>query len=765
MGNYEKKIKLSNEADNNYLKIKLNQTTNTFDVLSLKISNEDIYETFNADYGILVGRVTANNGVGIPNALISVFIPISDDDLSNNDVRSIYPYKKPSDKNNEGKRYNLLDRVSTYREEIGSFKPPQPFGSLPIYPEIMVNEKLFDVYNRYYKFTAKTNDAGDYMIFGVPTGEQMIHMSVDITDIGRFSMTPPLMVKTLGYSEGFFSNNNTIIRDSSDLDDLPHIETQEVTVNIQPFWGDESVFEIGITRQDFRIRSQIQGSFIIFGNAFTDSAESMWGDGYNGQKIRGFYRIYPNGVTEVNAVGFENVKQYTKRNVLIDEKFYYYPNSISDGDLPDINGSGGDLTINPFNDINRLNESEYVSIKRPGDFVYILQCNRRKIITGDDGGEIVVGDEYPGGIYTEYAGFMTMEVPETKLNIIAKSSMVTSSWFNKSIYELYPFRVKIKFPQQTSPTAQSQWPDPTYGFFGGCVTAYDGNYGIGPNMSTARNEWIKQYHKFEAGKVYSISKFFGTVYNNNDDNDEQAAYNLGNFDDKWRFGGGFNKPDIVNDLYLLGDASNNKVRCVGIVNVDNTINTIPANNPVGLFGANWLNFSVYIPQIASLDPLASSSYNPISNLRGRMSNTCFYHYNVIGSVDNNMFSINTKEFAGGDIGVEKFIRNDLHWTAFIEVPRVDINNILKTTSLKTAKGFRYFNNRAPQQPSLPGDLGGILTDKENYKYGPIGNDLTFRAYGGRLNGDSDLNPDDNIYFYRGYSSSDCLMYLKELNLI
>ena len=40
---------------------------------------------------------------------------------------------------------------------------------------------------KYYKYTTRTNEAGDYMIFGVPVGSQTIHVDIDLSDIGILS--------------------------------------------------------------------------------------------------------------------------------------------------------------------------------------------------------------------------------------------------------------------------------------------------------------------------------------------------------------------------------------------------------------------------------------------------------------------------------------------------------------------------------------------------------------------------------------------------
>ena len=35
------------------------------------------------------------------------------------------------------------------------------------------------VFEKYYKYTTKTNDSGDFMLFGVPTGNQTVFVDID----------------------------------------------------------------------------------------------------------------------------------------------------------------------------------------------------------------------------------------------------------------------------------------------------------------------------------------------------------------------------------------------------------------------------------------------------------------------------------------------------------------------------------------------------------------------------------------------------------
>ena len=134
-----------------HIKVKLEQDVDTIEFLSMSVNANDVYRDFNADYGVLVGRVVANDGVGIPNAKISVFVPLTDDDAEVGETYSIYPYKTPRDKNLEGKRYNLLPRVGKRDPVSGKISPIQPFGSFPIKEEIITNEPYLNVYKKYYK--------------------------------------------------------------------------------------------------------------------------------------------------------------------------------------------------------------------------------------------------------------------------------------------------------------------------------------------------------------------------------------------------------------------------------------------------------------------------------------------------------------------------------------------------------------------------------------------------------------------------------------
>ena len=159
------------------VKVLIDQEFDYLEILSLKILQSDIYTRQCADYGVIVGRVSVNNGFGIPNAKVSVFIPIDSEDQSNPIISELYPYKTLSDVNDEGYRYNLLPYVKSYSAHV-------PTGTFFTRKDVLTDPTLIQVYDKYYKYNAVTNDSGDYMIFGVPVGVQTVVLDVDLSDIG-----------------------------------------------------------------------------------------------------------------------------------------------------------------------------------------------------------------------------------------------------------------------------------------------------------------------------------------------------------------------------------------------------------------------------------------------------------------------------------------------------------------------------------------------------------------------------------------------------
>jgi len=257
------RIRTTPGVDQN-INVTLEQDFDLLEILSLKLTQSEVYSRLCADFGVVVGRVLANGGYGIPNAKVAIFIPLSDIDTADPLIAELYPYKETTDKNGLGYRYNLLSSAKQ-----GNCHTPT--GSLPTEEQFLLDPLLLEVYDKYYKFTVKTNKSGDYMIWGLPLGVQKIHLSVDVGDIGCHSMKPiDFIVK--GVSPDKFKSYSEF-KASSNLDTLPQVIIQEKSIEITPFWGSKDLCNIGITRVDFDLRDsgvEIQPTSTLMGAIFSD---------------------------------------------------------------------------------------------------------------------------------------------------------------------------------------------------------------------------------------------------------------------------------------------------------------------------------------------------------------------------------------------------------------------------------------------------------------------------------------------------------------
>jgi len=244
-----------------YINVNLDQDFEFLEILSLKIQTADLYTRFCSDYGVVVGRVLVNGGFGVPNARVSVFLPLEEGDELNPIISELYPYRTITDRNLEGYRYNLLPSAPSYSKHTNT-------GTFPTREDVLLDQSWIEVYDKYYRFTVKTNESGDFMIFGVPTGDQLLVMDVDLSDIGCFSLNPQdLIIQGVATAEQV---NGSQFRSSTNLDELPQIQNLNFNVDVRPLWGDEDQCQIGITRVDFDLTKlaniKIQPSSVFIGS-------------------------------------------------------------------------------------------------------------------------------------------------------------------------------------------------------------------------------------------------------------------------------------------------------------------------------------------------------------------------------------------------------------------------------------------------------------------------------------------------------------------
>lgn len=251
----------------NVLNVKLNQTFEFLNILSLRIGQKNLYKMPASSYGVVCGRVLlGGKSFGIQNAKVSIFIP---KDTTVFDVKDdiLYTYSSVDSVNYDGVRYNLLPSYidNDCHQNVGTMFEKE---------YVLDNNDVIRIFDTYYTYTTTTNNAGDYFIYGVPVGQHTLHVDVDLSDIGKLSVRPHDMIGQ-GYNIDQFESPNKFKADKN-LNILPQIKSQDKPLYIYPFWGDTSEDDTNamITRADIEIDYKFEPTAVFIGSIVTDKGSN-----------------------------------------------------------------------------------------------------------------------------------------------------------------------------------------------------------------------------------------------------------------------------------------------------------------------------------------------------------------------------------------------------------------------------------------------------------------------------------------------------------
>ena len=300
----------TNIGKDQIVNLELKQDFDFLEVLSLRFTQKDVYSSMCSDYGVVCGRISVNNGLGVPNARVSLFIPQLEIHSNDPVISALYPYTEIGDKDSNNYRYNLLPS----RKQHGGHEPTGTFFDQE---DILTREEVLEVYETYYSYTVKTNSSGDFMIWGVPLGQQTIHVDVDLSDIGCFSLRPDDFIRQGAGLDQF--KTSYAFKASEDLNSLPQIVSFDKTIEVYPFWGNDDFCEIGLTRTDFDLSDKgvrIEPKAILLGSIFSDQGNNTVNKNC---AVRGGMGNKCNLITEpatVEILRFTNKKDENNRPIL-----------------------------------------------------------------------------------------------------------------------------------------------------------------------------------------------------------------------------------------------------------------------------------------------------------------------------------------------------------------------------------------------------------------------------------------------------------------
>lgn len=635
-----KSIRVNTAKEDKSARIRIQQSYNSIDILSLTLGQVNQFPSNNADIGIVIGRVEAQ-GVGIPNAKVSIFVPLDEQDASDPEISSLYPFATINDTDSNGNRYNLLPKFrasplsnnyfgnNPYGEGFGEnkyglgYKPDYPVGTLPTNEEVCVNDRLAYVASKYYRYTAVTNDSGDFCIMGVPVGTHILHIDADLTDIGRFSMKPIVLSNFLGYPESLFENGGTRIRENTRISNAKHIISQNTPIEVIPMWGDRNAdpnAEIGITLANQTLNTEIKPTTTIFHSGMTMAKDAYYYDYVGFRMLIGLLRL----TIDIGIAVFRIPLPFPAFNIDVTSNTCtvnggessldpfviqvrgFVDNYDFDADPSDFDGEPSNKLFLSQHRATRINgqlldyripidpvqlvEGQFARVEDVGSVAYIVPCNKRKIVTDPDGNDRVVPDDSPEGVFTEFDGALItrmeggMDNPPTKI--------ATD-------------RVFMKVPQNV-------------------------------RYEDSPAQWIDEYRTFEAGKYYSVVQRWASKKTSSDS--------------------GCREYDNVGMVVNLEDKDNE-----GTPRPQFSDFKLDYNDPNGCGGPNGYDFFM-----------------------GKNVHFCLYHlqygYKLVGNrritcpdiVGQGNIRYNNNPLGGGLVSTQHLARGDLYKTDFIEVPKRDI---------------------------------------------------------------------------------------------
>jgi hypothetical protein len=722
-----KSIRIKTEIGDKFLNVNLDQTYESLDILSVKVFQKDVYRLFDSDYGIIVGRVNARQ-LGIPNCRISVFVPIDEDTVTNpltlEDIKkietaAIYPYETVYDEDAQGKIYNLLPKYSKNRNFNGypnnvygiGATPKSPVGTFPEKEEILVNETLAYVYDKYYKYTTITNESGDYILTVPANRTYTVNMSCDITDIGKYSTTPA-MLKLRGLSSNFFTPDGSKMNVDLPLESLPNIDIQNKTITVKPLWSQNTDnTNVGINRLDFElvIGDKVEPITTIIGNYFTMDEFAWWNYQYdisasdfNNPLLSAILNLLNiNASRQVNADGEEDdgngndIKISTQVKGNIDIKVFNIKKNVTEGDAEELNKE-----TTPYNspiyskydfnkDIELVDPNKYIISKNNGSFYIIIRCNRNKVITDEIGNLISVDDDNVNGVFTSFRGYFyaindeRVDNPNTKdyAYIAGGGTDVTG-------------KIRLKIPQ---------------------LVGY---------QPAIKDKWIWQHYKFDFGEIYGVAQL-NSVRSPGLSATDEESFNQTNI---LYFGNGSigagqsaNTPrPNANSIDNGGKYTNfyNHIKCIECLN-QGTVHFAMKNQ--------WINFSIFFTNF---------KYN-ITDID---QPTLYY---VDEYITYKFYLEDNNEPIGGGQTNNKWVASEYNKTNFVKINKEDLINNFYEYKIG---GIEQLGFRIPKA-----DLKGEYLRATN----PGGNVMNQDAGEGV----------SQYYFLKGANTNDMIRYLIESNII
>lgn len=279
--------------DDIYTDIKMVRSYDMLDTLNIHHTLEGEMPVQESPTGVLYGKLTSiqkitlENGskleIPLANVTVGIFVPTEE-------------FPNPTAADEEGNRISLHLQDNSKRENYfndDSFNFDKQF--------LRSTSRLMTIPDK-YKYTATTNENGEFMLFDIPVGEQIFMLEIDLLKQG-------LTKDEVALNQFAYPADDFPLRDT-----VPHFVFKQFPVNIVPSYGD---FQTGYTELNIRMPLDLRKwvTYYTFPvSAFGKSVAQLKQLGFNQPLTIHVRNMAREGFPNLNPVEMVEVEDIFKKN-------------------------------------------------------------------------------------------------------------------------------------------------------------------------------------------------------------------------------------------------------------------------------------------------------------------------------------------------------------------------------------------------------------------------------------------------------------------
>lgn len=210
------------EINDMFIDLSINRTIDTLDTLNIYNKPINEYPDQNSNTGVLFGRLTAIQNISDENGE-KIIIPLKNTIVAIFNPSEQYPQITSVDEN--GNRISLHIKENIALNLNNNYSPYFDKDSFLFDYNYLKDTSTISNMPDMYKYTAITNENGEFILHNIPIGEQTFMYEVNMLKQGLTSDEVAL---------NFFSYPT---EDSPNIDKIPHYFFRQIPVNIVPSWG------------------------------------------------------------------------------------------------------------------------------------------------------------------------------------------------------------------------------------------------------------------------------------------------------------------------------------------------------------------------------------------------------------------------------------------------------------------------------------------------------------------------------------------------